>query len=246
MNKLTFIILAVISFSTLSAQSKWAYIICQADHEPRRGILLDDGSELISPIYERIIFTDNHFYFTQNNKWGVIDSAGRILIQPQYDRIGLGISEGLIRVKRGDKWGYIDISGETVLDFKYDFACNFRNGKAYVIDNNEPMFISKNGEKIESTREIKDYCFEDLETELEIETQFDSDTLIMIKESEGKFGVVDTNERVIIPIKFHEIGLYYNDIIKVRKGNLWGAYKNNGDLIVEPKYTYIGLFNNWK
>lgn len=247
MKRFGLIILLGISISTLSAQSKWTYITSQNDNnEPRKGILLDDGTELVEPIYEWIVFTENYFYYKQNSKWGVIDSVGRVVIQPLYDDIGFGITEDLIRVKKENKWGYIDLSGETIIKFKYDFACNFRNGRAYVIKKGKPMFISKTGKKVESTKKIKDFCPEDGESAEEIENQFDSDKLIMIKEAESKFGVVDTTESIIIPIEFDEIGFYFNDIIKVRKGNLWGAYNNNGVLIVEPKYKSIGLFNHWK
>lgn len=243
MKKLVLIILLGISISSLSAQTKWAHITSQNENNKAcKGILLDDGTELIKPIYEWISYTDKYFFCKQNNKWGVLDSTGKMIIQPLYDETGYGISEDLIRVRKDNKWGYINISGETIIQFDYDFACNFRDGKAYAIKDGKPIFISKTGKKVKRAKKTKNYCPEDIAGVIGIENQFDSDKSLIIKESDNLYGVVDTNGNIIIPIEYDEIGFYYNDVINVRKGNLWGAYKNNGEIIVEPKYKSISLF----
>jgi hypothetical protein len=41
------------------------------------------------------------------DKWGFIDKTGNIVIQPQFDEIFGGFSEGLALVRIGDKLGYI-------------------------------------------------------------------------------------------------------------------------------------------
>lgn len=231
----------------INAQDKWAYIkATTAENTTLKGILINNGKELIRPIYQNIVFTNNIFYCKSENKWGCIDSTGKVIIEMKYEDIGFGLSEGLLKVKKEDKWGFIDITGKTVIDFEYDFVCNFENGEAYTIKDGKSMFISKDGKKIAITDKKRSYCPEDGEGAFSIQNQFETDTMIRVEQKDDKYGVVDTNSNEIIPIKYDEIGYYYNDIIIVKLGNLFGAYKNNGELIIEPKYAYIGLFNNWR
>lgn len=52
------------------------------------------------------------------SKWGYLDLAGNIVIQPEYER-ATDFSEGLAAVQLAGKWGYIDKFGKHVIDFDY-------------------------------------------------------------------------------------------------------------------------------
>jgi len=51
-------------------------------------------------------------------------------------------------VMKNDKWGYIDKTGKQVIQLKYDYAEDFKNGKAKVKLDGEEFYIDKKGKKV--------------------------------------------------------------------------------------------------
>ena len=69
------------------------------------------------------------------SKYGFIDKSGKVVIEPQFDYAGLGISafsEGLAQVKKDGKYGFIDKSGKVVIEPQFDDADAFSEGLAVV------------------------------------------------------------------------------------------------------------------
>ena len=83
------------------------------------------------------------------DKWGIIDTAGNILIPFQYDNIAY-FSDDLLCVKKDNKYGYVDLLNKVQIPFVYDIAWDFNNGKAEVLQNNQRFYINKNGERIDN------------------------------------------------------------------------------------------------
>ena len=57
-------------------------------------------------------------------KFGLINTAGEIVIKPQFDRV-YSFSEGLAWVKIGGKYGFINPTGEVVIKPQFDDARDF-------------------------------------------------------------------------------------------------------------------------
>ena len=55
-----------------------------------------------------------------NNKWGVINKKGEIVIPTEYQE-GTSMSNGKIVAKKDGKWGLIDTEGKILLPFVYDY-----------------------------------------------------------------------------------------------------------------------------
>ena len=78
----------------------------------------------------------------QTEKWGFIDTSGRMAIQPQFDERWVGpegyllttegFHQGLAAVGQDGKWGYIDKSGKMVIPAQFSWANGFLDGFAYV------------------------------------------------------------------------------------------------------------------
>lgn len=60
-------------------------------------------------------------------KWGYINSSGKIVIEPLFDR-AMRFSEGLARVSVGLNEGFIDASGKFVIEAKYRCASDLSEG----------------------------------------------------------------------------------------------------------------------
>ena len=65
------------------------------------------------------------------DKWGFIDTKGKMVILPQFDE-ALKFSEGLAAVFIECRWGYIDKTGALVIKPRFKFASEFSEGLAAV------------------------------------------------------------------------------------------------------------------
>jgi hypothetical protein len=80
----------------------------------------------------------------KDNKYGAVDMAGNVVVEPVYDKEVL-FSEGLAAVVKDGKYGYVDKTGAVVLDFQYDSASSFWNGVAAVRVNGKDGVIDTSG-----------------------------------------------------------------------------------------------------
>ncbi|MBC7862986.1 MAG: WG repeat-containing protein, partial [Bacteroidia bacterium] len=242
MKKIILLSFALILCLKNYSQTKFAHVTVNISGKEKKGLLNESGELILPAIYD-YIFADSTFYFVGNDSlWGCLDEKGQIVLPIKYQDISWKISEGLVRIKNNNKWGFVNLKDSVIVGFNYDFACNFYSGKAYVKNNADKFYINRTGEKLSNTNEDMNYCLEDVDTTAEIKNQFDDKLLIPQKEA-GKFGVlVKKTKQIIIPFEYDEIGLYNNNIILVRSGNMWGAYTDQGKLITVPKYSSIGLF----
>jgi hypothetical protein len=51
--------------------------------------------------------------FRRNGKWGLVDTAGRVMVEPQHDELD-GFVRGIAWAKNGERWCAIDRRGRTV------------------------------------------------------------------------------------------------------------------------------------
>ena len=79
-----------------------------------------------------------------DGKYGFIDSRGKMLIAPQFDRTS-GFSEGLAVVRIGAKSGFINSTGEVVIAPQFDEASPFSEGLAAVQVGTKFGYISTKG-----------------------------------------------------------------------------------------------------
>lgn len=76
------------------------------------------------------------FAFKVNEKWGFVNSEGKIIIKPEYDE-ALSFSNGLAAVCKNEKWGFITEDNKLVIDYAFDGADYFNdNGVCFIKENN--------------------------------------------------------------------------------------------------------------
>jgi WG containing repeat len=114
-----------------------------------RGRLNAKGDTIIPPLYRATgnFYENRSIVQDQNNKWGVYDDKGNLIVKPTYDNI-LHYSEGLTAVQLNGKYGYIDLNGKTVVEHLYDYAESFNNNRAYVELNGKGGYINRKGEVV--------------------------------------------------------------------------------------------------
>ncbi|MCX6215179.1 WG repeat-containing protein [Spirosoma sp.] len=66
----------------------------------------------------------------RNNRWGLIDTTGKLLSAFYYETI-LGFQDGRAVVRRAGKFGFMDTSGHEIIPANYDEVSQFSNGHAF-------------------------------------------------------------------------------------------------------------------
>lgn len=104
--------------------------------ENKVGIITSEGDTKVSPQYDALKQIDkdlNLYMATSNNKKGVIEKNGKILIYLEYDEIGIDNTQfptndiknkyilfnNVIPVKQNGLWGMFNIKGEKILPVEY-------------------------------------------------------------------------------------------------------------------------------
>ena len=106
--------------------------------------------------------TDNSILIEKDGKIGLVDSTGKVIIEPQYKEIrGLGTDYklGYITITEDDKYGVVDCNNQKVLENKYqDIKSLTENGIYVVKENNNWELVQRNGElKLSRTTKCSRY-----------------------------------------------------------------------------------------
>lgn len=103
----------------------------------KRGILNRKGIEVVKPLYFNISeFKDGHAWVTAptetgNTKIGIIDTAGKEIVHPQYDLfIGpLYLSEDIMFILKNGKRGLLHLDGRELIEPKYEEMSSIEGSK---------------------------------------------------------------------------------------------------------------------
>ena len=133
------------------------------------GILSSTGVTKIQPNYEEIKQIDknqNLYLVKNNNKYGIINQNGNIVVFLEYDEIGIDTTQFIsnniknqyllfdncIAVKRDEKWGFFDKNGKQIVENQYDdLGCilgtqsNRTSNNLLIIPEYEAIVVEKDG-----------------------------------------------------------------------------------------------------
>lgn len=143
---------------------------------------------------------------TNIDKYGILDSTGKIVLPVQYDDINLYSSDGLILLKKDGKCGYCDLKLKMSIPLKFEDANIFQNGMASVKLNNKWGFIDKTGAT------IIDFQYED--------AGVFEEGYAGVKQN-GKWGVIGKDNKPLLPF-------IYDKVIWVKDGGNNIRVEKNG------------------
>lgn len=155
------------------------------------------------------------------DKYGFIDTLGNIKIAPkEYEGVGVRFSEGLCCVRKDGKWGFMDVKGNIVIPCIFTAVFDFSCGRA-VVSQSGP------GE----SGMIADYGVIDHEGNYVIEEKKYgfygpySEGLCMVASDEGKYGFIDVNGNVVVPLEYDKARPVHEGYAAVRVKGKWGFLK---------------------
>lgn len=147
---------------------------------------------------------------TKENKYGLLDTTGKIAIPVIYDNYIRFSDEGIAKLQQNGKHWFVDRKGKQVLPSKYDDAKNFSEGLAAVKVNGKWGFIDIKEKEVIAPQYQDAEGFEE--------------GYAGVKQN-GKWGVVDKENKTLFPFNYDKIIWIHNsgNDIRVEAG---GKYYN--------------------
>ena len=175
---------------------------------------------------EYTLFYEDLVPVKSGDKWGYMNTAGELAINPQFESAGR-FFEGLASVKLNGKYGYIDNTGNFVINAQWDYAGAFEDGLAIVGNGKEDSkygYIDKTGNYIVNPQfsYAKDF----------------SDGLAVVK-SNDKYGYIGKDGKYAINPQFDYAIDFKNGMAAVLSDNKFGFIDKNGKYVINPQFDYV-------
>lgn len=123
-------------------------------------VVMAQSSE-ISSKYDKIgKFEKGVAIVRKNNMVGVINSDGKEVIKPEYEKISAFGNDGIAYTHKKDLVGLINRDGKVIADNQYDYIGHFKSGNAIIKKNGLSGVINKEGKIIVDIKYDKLSCEE--------------------------------------------------------------------------------------
>lgn len=145
----------------------------------------------------------------KSGKVGLVDMSGKVMLAPTYDYISdFNIKETeKMFVNNDGKWGVIDKQGNVLIPLQYDFILP--------IDNSPLHIVQKNAEPLPAWSDM-DLNEKDLMLAMLLLVQQMS-MEIYAQVYQAKFGLIDANNQLILPMEYDSVDEMDKDFITVKK-----------------------------
>ena len=175
---------------------------------------------------EYTLFYEDLVPVKSGDKWGYMNTAGELAINPQFESAGR-FFEGLASVKMNGKYGYIDNTGNFVINAQWDYAGAFEDGLAIVGNGKEDSkygYIDKTGNYIVNPQfsYAKDF----------------SDGLAVVK-SNDKYGYIGKDGKYVINPQYEYARDFKNGMAVVSVDYKYGFIDFSGKIVITPQYDSI-------
>lgn len=203
------------------------------------GVIDSKGKDIITPVYDEIIVIPNQEkdvfvvtydvdYDNETYKSKAIDKNGKTLfseyenveaIQNRDSQNSVWYSTSCLKVEKDGLYGLIDFSGKLLLSCQYDSIEPLLNVKNTLITTKD----SKKGLVSETGTVIINNEYEDITS---LTSQYEDGYIV--KNSEGKVGVIGTNKKTLVPVE-------YDKILNVKEENTYITKKENKLMIYDSE-----------
>ena len=231
-------------------EQRWACYegLSCVQYNGKYGFIAEKGYE-IPCIYDEIHygygFTNGYAEVVVDGKKKRIDKFGNyvdvevvekpnLINNNNYDEIG-DFHEGLATAYRNGKYGYINVRGQLAIDLKYNFAHDFHNSAAPVIESKlfsvQMGFIDYQGDYILSWNRKKGFA----------PVQWLGTSGIVMSLTTDKFGCINKRGEIIVPIIYDDINSF-EEVLIVKYQDKYGCIDRRGEIIVPIIYDDINNF----
>jgi tetratricopeptide (TPR) repeat protein len=206
------------------------------EHYDRWGFQNADGSWPVAPQFADVQpFRDGVAWVRPVGveTWGLIDEAGRLLVDPRAGYLGVGsFSDGLAWVSRDGQTGWfaIDKANRVIIQSGFDDVRPFRRGIAIVRQRGRWGAVENTG------RLAVQFAFDAFATGLADGRYVEgfTDEGLAIVEVGGRKGVIDRTGKVIVPLAYPTVVIHPVAFLYTDPSHRWGAIGRNGQPLIHP------------
>ncbi len=220
------------------------------------------GTLLLSAI-NFTIQAQSYYPVKINQKWGLMDINGQLVVSPQYEVIGAPEKFGYILMQKRGKIGVLDHTGKVLIPAKYEEVKILGKHFISVTESGQQKIISSNGKTVlanQNYEQLKvlhpDYLafsqnglFGCVKEDGQLITAPNYESIKIHKTNYFKvqngtqYGLLHLNGQVIVPTQCDEIRVLDNGLVFFLKGVLWGAMNQAGNETITPKFTSYQAIN---
>lgn len=180
--------------------------------------------------------TNQHVIVKLNNKFGIINTSGDIILEPKYDLLE-ECYENIYLVVSNSLYGFYNIKDkcfESTIEHSYKNqlkASEYYQANYFkVYKNNDVGLMDKNGKLI-----INFGAFQSL--------SFNENHLLKAQKN-NKFGFIDYKQKTIIPIEYEYADNFSQGTAIVSKSNTYSILDKNGKIIYSLKNAILKRLTN--
>lgn len=188
---------------------------------------------------------DDLYEYKVSGKYGIIDRSGVIILPASFDHI-FSSYDAPILVTQNQKMGVLTKNDDDSLkvDSFYDHLEPLYD-ITYTLSEIENQAL-KSDEYDENASEEQTTSAVDDTSEIENISEsirYNPSTVSYIAQLNHKFGLVDSTNKVLIPIIYDELS-FFEGFIKVKKDNKYGLLTANNDIIKPPIFDDVTPLND--
>jgi hypothetical protein len=204
----------------------------KVDNKFKRGFINLQGAVVIPIVYDFVFYFGNDVIsVAKNGKIGVVNTLNTIILPVEFDNISID-NNLLIGQKDGTLQLY-DMQGKKINDLQFTEISKFKDNHAIVgFADKTSAVIDINGAIV--LKSLENYNFKIL---------FDDKLYLIINNSTSKFGVVDSNNKLIIDTNYDEIRQFGSMFIADKNGKK--GFVSRSDSIIKP-FLYDEIFSGYK
>ena len=190
----------------------------------------------ISALYDEIVpfFGKEIFKVREGNKYGLISLQGVVKLESNYDNIDISGASHLYKISQNNKLGLVDTFWKVKFTPEFDMIYEF---------NSNGIAVCKVGEKF---RLISSRTYKSSELYKSVGI-FGKNGLANIQDSNGKFGLINSDLTVVVMPMYSSIG-EFNEIglaPACRSEKKCGFINTKGTEVIAPEYEEVGTFSKF-
>lgn len=228
-----------------------------ATDEEKQKLIKNDGTEVLkegfNEIKEILSSQENAVIFINNNKYGIMDLSGKVLINAEYDFL-TEAKTGYFIAKTGDKYGIIDINKEVKIPFDYISIVYNKKADFYILEDSnfnsnvlnsnletklKGLILELNEDKgYIKIRQEDDTKYYNFKFEEKQEKDLYPNRTLFLDKKDGKYGYLDKNGKNVVDYKYDD-ATEQNDFgfVGVKADGKWGSLDTKGNVIQDPTYN---------
>lgn len=225
-----------------------AVAVLKAWPENRYALINGEAGDIIPPIFDSLTLLSNGSYkFKLNDKYGLIDNTGRIILSNKYHAIGKFVDNlacARVDVKSADSnkeinlYGYIDLQGNEVLPVEYEFIGKRFNNRSVVMKGGEWCLFGIDDHKLTAFPGVAHLgpCVSDDMCKINIGGKYDKGNN---RVTGGLWGYCSVDGKTVIEAVYESACGFSEGFAAVKKDGKWGFINTSGKIVIPFKFDKV-------